>query len=108
MDTHRTCELPLSQNSHSHWLIHEQTGAGRVKEKPAGAWAPEQVADYLYKKMEQDKFYIICPDNEVSEETDKKRMLWSVGDIVNERPSLSRWREEWKQEAVETMEKTQI
>lgn len=58
--------------------------------------------------MEQDKFYIICPDNEVSEDTDKKRMLWSVGDIVNERPPLSRWREGWKQEAAETMEKTQI
>ncbi|KAL6860768.1 hypothetical protein ACO1O0_004802 [Amphichorda felina] len=84
------------------------TGAGHIKEKPAGAWAPEQVADYLYKKMEQDKFYIICPDNEVSEDTDKKRMLWSVGDIVNERPPLSRWREGWRQEAAETMEKTQI
>ena len=85
-----------------------QTGAGQLKEKPAGAWAPEQVADYLYKKMDQDKVYIICPDNDVSEETDKKRVLWSVGDIVYERPPLSRWREEWKKEAADTMAKTQI
>jgi hypothetical protein len=58
--------------------------------------------------MEQDKFYVICPDNDVSEETDKKRMLWSVGDIVQERPPLSRWREEFKQEAAEAMERMQL
>lgn len=58
--------------------------------------------------MEQDKFYVICPDNDVTEETDKKRMLWSTGDIVYERPPLSRWREDWKEEAADTMAKTQI
>jgi hypothetical protein len=58
--------------------------------------------------MDEDKFYVICPDNDVNEETDKKRMLWSVGDIVYERPPLSRWREEWKEEAANTMAKTQI
>jgi hypothetical protein len=53
--------------------------------------------------MEQEKFYVICPDNDVTEETDKKRMLWSVGDIVNERQPLSRWREEYKDEAAKWM-----
>ncbi|KJZ78681.1 hypothetical protein HIM_02072 [Hirsutella minnesotensis 3608] len=90
------------------WTFTGLTGGGQGKEKPAGAWAPEQVADHLYKKMERDKFYIICPDNDVTEETDKKRMLWSVGDIVKERPPLSRWRDEWKKEAEETMAKTQV
>lgn len=85
-----------------------QTGAGQGKEKPPGAWAPEQVADYLYEKMEQEKFYIICPDNEVTEETDKKRMLWSAGDVIYGRPPLSRWREEWKKQAVYTMKRTHI
>jgi short-subunit dehydrogenase len=55
------------------------------KTKPDGAWSPEQVVEYMHKKMLNGKFYIICPNNDVSEETDKKRMLWSVGDIVNER-----------------------
>lgn len=73
-----------------------------------GAWAPEQVADFLYKKMSEDKFYAICPDNEVTEETDKKRMLYSVGDVVYERPPLSRWREDWKEKANETISKTKI
>ena len=58
--------------------------------------------------MAQDKFYVICPDNDVSEETDKKRMLWSVGDIVEGRPPLSRWRDEWKQKAEETMANTKV
>lgn len=85
-----------------------QTGGGQIKEKPAGAWAPEQVADFLYKKMEQDKFYVICPDNETTEATDKKRMLWSTGDIIKERPPLTRWRPEWKEEATETIAKTEV
>ncbi|KAJ4298953.1 hypothetical protein N0V90_004196 [Kalmusia sp. IMI 367209] len=72
---------------------------GTSKEKPAGAWSAEQVTSYMEKKMQDKKFYIICPDNDVSEETDKKRMLWTTGDIVNERPPLTRWREEHKAEA---------
>lgn len=81
---------------------------GDNKEKPAGAWAPEQVADYLYKKMQDNKFYVICPDNDVSEETDKKRILWTAGDLVYERPPLTRWREEWKEESEKTMAQTNI
>lgn len=73
------------------------------REKPAGAWSPDQVADYMYKKIADGKFYIICPDNDVSEETDKKRMMWTAGDVVYERPPLTRWRDEWKDEAAETM-----
>lgn len=81
---------------------------GTSKEIPAGAWSAEQVAAYMQQKMRADKFYIICPDNDVSEETDKKRMLWSVNDIVKERQPLSRWREEYKSEAADFMEKTEV
>ncbi|KOS21974.1 Ketoacyl reductase HetN [Escovopsis weberi] len=90
------------------WTFTGMTGGGQVLEKPAGAWAPEQVAEYLHQKMVEKKFYVICPDNDVSEETDKKRMLWSVGDIIKSRLPLSRWRPEYKQEAEETMAKTQV
>ena len=81
------------------WTFTGLTGGGNTKEKPDGAWAPEQVADLLNKKMADGKFYIICPDNDVDWETDRKRMLYGVGDIVYERPALSRWREETKDEA---------
>jgi hypothetical protein len=78
------------------------------KQKPDGAWSAAQVVEYMYEKMKDGKFYIICPDNDVSEETDKKRMLWSVGDVVQGRPPLTRWREEWKSEAEEWMGKQKV
>ena len=62
----------------------------------------------MVQKMEAGKFYILCPDNDVTEETDKKRMLWSVGDIVEGRPPLTRWREEYKEEAGEWMAKQKV
>ncbi|KAI4906152.1 hypothetical protein J4E90_010825 [Alternaria incomplexa] len=81
---------------------------GSTKAKPEGAWSADQVADYMYAKMQDKKFYIICPDDQVTEETDKKRMLWSVGDIVNERPPLTRWREEYKEEAEKWMAEQKV
>ena len=62
----------------------------------------------MVSKMGEGRFYIICPDNDVSEETDKKRMLWSVGDVVEGRPPLTRWREEYKKEAEEWMAKQKV
>lgn len=73
------------------------------KERPAGAWTSEQVVDFMLEKIGEDKFYIMCPDNEVSEELDKKRMLWTTGDITEGRPPLSRWREEWAEKAKHEM-----
>ncbi|KAM0501084.1 hypothetical protein ACHAP8_004813 [Fusarium lateritium] len=90
------------------WTFTALAGAKVFKEKPDGPWTPEQVAEYLYEKMGKNEFYIICPDNDVSEETDKKRMTWAAADVVQRRPPLSRWREEWKQEAEETMAKMEI
>ncbi|ORY63973.1 uncharacterized protein BCR38DRAFT_433611 [Pseudomassariella vexata] len=71
--------------------------------KPDAAWWPEEVVDYLEKKMEEGKFYVLCPDNEVTEEMDKKRMLWNAGDAVEGRKPLSRWRDEYKGEVAEWM-----
>ncbi|KAJ1565633.1 hypothetical protein HK405_011925, partial [Cladochytrium tenue] len=62
------------------------------EEKPAsGAWMPDQVVDYMLQGLEQDQFYILCPDNEVDVATDHKRILWAAGDIVESRTPLSRW-----------------
>lgn len=81
------------------WTFTGLTGGGNTTTKPDGAWAPEQVADYLYQKMDEGKFYVICPDNDVDWETDRKRMTYTMGDIVYERQPLSRWREDSKDEA---------
>jgi hypothetical protein len=77
---------------------------GSNKEKPSGAWTPGQVANYLFLRMEAGSFYVICPDNEVTEEMDKKRMVWTAGDIVYDRQPLSRWRPEYKDESLKWME----
>jgi NAD(P)-dependent dehydrogenase (short-subunit alcohol dehydrogenase family) len=81
---------------------------GSVEGKPAGAWSSEQVVDYLEEKMLKNAFYIICPDNDVNEDTDKRRMMYSVGDIVQGRPPLNRWREDWKDKAAEEISKMKI
>lgn len=66
------------------------TANGRT-EKPAGAWTPDQTADFLFDALSRDDFYILCPDNEVDRATDEKRIAWAAGDITENRPPLSRW-----------------
>ena len=73
------------------------------KEKPKGAWSPEEVVEFLEGKMSKGTFYVVCPDNDVTEEKDNIRMMWTVGDIVEKRPPLSRWREDYAKEAEEWM-----
>ena len=64
---------------------------GDRTEKPAGAWTTEQTAEFLLQSLERRDFYILCPDNDVSRELDEKRMAWAIGDIIENRPPLSRW-----------------
>ena len=62
-----------------------------VTEKPAGAWTAGQVADFMLAAMARGDFYILCPDNDVSRAIDERRIAWSAGDIIENRPALSRW-----------------
>ena len=64
------------------------TGAA---EKPAAAWTAEQTVDFMMQSLERGDFYILCPDNDVSRALDEQRILWAAGDIVENRPPLSRW-----------------
>jgi len=66
------------------------TAKGRV-EKPAGAWTPEQTIDFMIERIDAGDFYILCPDNDVPRSLDERRILWTAGDIVENRPPLSRW-----------------
>jgi NAD(P)-dependent dehydrogenase (short-subunit alcohol dehydrogenase family) len=72
------------------------TKAAGVTGKPAGAWEPEQVIDFMLSAMARGDFYILCPDNETSREVDVKRIRWSIEDIIQNRPALSRWHSEYK------------
>ena len=64
-------------------------------EKPDGAWTAEQTVDFMMDSLETGDFYILCPDNDVSRALDEKRIAWAAGDIIENRPPLSRWHPEW-------------
>ena len=66
------------------------TANGRT-ERPAAAWTPEQTVDFMVERLEAGDFYILCPDNDVKRSLDERRILWAAGDIVENRPPLSRW-----------------
>jgi NAD(P)-dependent dehydrogenase (short-subunit alcohol dehydrogenase family) len=72
------------------------TGAKPGDAKPDAAWTPEQVADFLLQGMAAGDFYILCPDNAVTRETDNRRMQWAMEDIIKNRPALSRWHPDYK------------
>jgi NAD(P)-dependent dehydrogenase (short-subunit alcohol dehydrogenase family) len=66
------------------------TARGRT-EKPAGAWTAEQTIDFMVEHIDAGDFYILCPDNDVPRSLDERRILWAAGDLVENRPALSRW-----------------
>jgi NAD(P)-dependent dehydrogenase (short-subunit alcohol dehydrogenase family) len=92
-----------------HLLVPGYTYTGltkqRVSEKPAAAWDPEQVTTFLLDKMAAGSFYAICPDNDVTTEIDNARILWNANDIVEDRPALSRWHEDYEAEFSDYMER---
>ncbi|MDR3462297.1 MAG: SDR family NAD(P)-dependent oxidoreductase [Beijerinckiaceae bacterium] len=95
---HRLRNTPNCQTS-AHLLIPGfvftgLTANGRV-EKPAAAWTPEQTVDFMLESLERGDFYILCPDNDVPRALDEKRILWAAGDIVENRPPLSRWHKDY-------------
>ncbi len=91
---HHLRNLP-GRNLSAHLLIPgfvftELAAQGRT-EKPTGAWTPEETVDFMMEKLEAGDFYILCPDNDVPRSLDERRILWAAGDIVENRPPLSRW-----------------
>jgi NAD(P)-dependent dehydrogenase (short-subunit alcohol dehydrogenase family) len=80
------------------------TKARGVTEKPPGAWAPEDVIDALLPAMARGDFYILCPDNETSTEMDHGRIRWAAEDIIQNRPALSRWHPDYKDEFAHFMQ----
>jgi short-subunit dehydrogenase len=71
---------------------------GHRAEKPAAAWTPEQTVDFMMQSLERGDFYILCPDNDVARSLDERRILWAAGDIVENRPPLSRWHGDYAEE----------
>ncbi len=92
----------------AHLLIPGFTYTGLTEgatEKPAGAWTGEQVVDFMLDSLVRGDFYILCPDNEAARPMDEKRMAWAIGDIIENRPALSRWHPDHKQAFTVFMER---
>jgi NAD(P)-dependent dehydrogenase (short-subunit alcohol dehydrogenase family) len=79
--------------------------AGRRTEKPAAAWTPEQTVDFMLASLERGDFYILCPDNDVPRALDERRIAWAAGDIIENRPPLSRWHPEYAEAFAEFVKK---
>ncbi len=87
----READAPIS----AHLFVPGFTYTGMIQrfipEKPDAAWTSDEAVDYFLERMSAGDFYILCPDNDVSTERDLKRVEWAVGDILENRPALSRW-----------------
>jgi NAD(P)-dependent dehydrogenase (short-subunit alcohol dehydrogenase family) len=84
----------------AHLLIPGFTYTGmiqaRIAQKPPAAWTSEQVVDFMIESLTRGDFYILCPDNDVTREMDEKRIAWMAGDLIENRPALSRWHPDWE------------
>jgi NAD(P)-dependent dehydrogenase (short-subunit alcohol dehydrogenase family) len=83
----------------AHLLIPGLTFTGMTAaatEKPPGAWTPDQVVEFMFQSLARGDFYILCPDNDVDRSTDERRIQWAAGDVIENRPALSRWHSDWK------------
>jgi NAD(P)-dependent dehydrogenase (short-subunit alcohol dehydrogenase family) len=94
---------------HAHLLIPgfvytALTANGRT-EKPAAAWTPEQTVEFMATSIDAGDFYVLCPDHDVPRTLDEKRIAWAAGDIIENRPPLSRWHEDYKKPFAEFLKK---
>jgi len=79
---------------------------GDRTEKPDAAWTPAQTVDFMMESLERGDFYILCPDNDVPRALDERRMAWAIGDVIENRPPLSRWHPDYAEEFRAFVEET--
>lgn len=82
-------------NISAHLLVPGFVYTGMIKrfvpQKPPGAATPEETVAFMIDALRRGDFYIICPDNETTRQIDEKRIRWTAGDMIENRPALSRW-----------------
>ena len=72
-------------------LVFTGLTAARPHRKARRRLDAEQTVDFMVEHIDAGDFYILCPDNDVPRSLDERRILWAAGDIVENRPPLSRW-----------------
>ncbi len=101
----RTVGAPISVHLFVPGFTYTGMIAAHIPEKPAAAWTSEETVDFFLDRMTKGDFYILCPDNDVDEIRDKRRAEWAIGDVIENRPALSRWHPEFA-EAFAAFEKS--
>lgn len=95
---HELRNLPGSRVS-AHLMIpgwvHTGMTAAAGAPKPPGAWTADQAVGFMLDSLSRGDFYILCPDNDVSRALDERRIAWAAGDLIENRPALSRWHPDW-------------
>ena len=79
---------------------------GERTEKPDAAWTAAQTVDFMLESLERGDFYILCPDNDVPRALDERRMAWAIGDVIENRPPLSRWHKDYAEKFRAFVEET--
>ena len=69
-----------------------------LPDKPEFAATAEETVTFFMESLKNGDFYILCPDNETTREIDEKRIQWSADDIIKNRPAMSRWHPDYKDE----------
>jgi NAD(P)-dependent dehydrogenase (short-subunit alcohol dehydrogenase family) len=75
--------------------VHTGLTAAEGAPKPDGAWTPDQAVGFMLASLDRGDFYILCPDNDVTRALDERRIAWAAGDLIENRPALSRWHPDW-------------
>ncbi len=92
----REAGVPISAHLFVPGFTYTGMIASFLPEKPDAAWTSEETVDYFLTHMAAGDFYILCPDNDVDAARDKRRATWALGDIIENRPALSRWHPDFK------------
>ncbi len=92
----RQADAPVSTHLFVPGFTYTGMIASFIPEKPAAAWTSEQTVDYFLSRLAAGDFYILCPDNDVDEARDRRRVEWSTRDILENRPALSRWHPDYE------------
>jgi len=77
------------------------TGMTGKAEQPAGAWTADQVVQVMLDGVTRGEFYLWCIDNETTRDLDMRRVAWSAGDLIENRPALSRWHPDYAEQYAE-------
>lgn len=85
--------------------VHTGMTAAQGAPKPSGAWSADQAVNFMLAALDRGDFYILCPDNDVSRGLDEKRIAWAAGDLIENRPALSRWHPDYAQAFKDYVEK---